>query len=400
MVPNEAACLDRDGGLRAENALEDGIHGAQLAMQVEGVRERLLVEEFADGGVGSDAVLETGFGVPGGHGVSLNPFVRIFARGAVFNQILQKLPRKNQALRGVDVPQHALGKYLHVGDNFRRAVEHVVHQNRRVGEYHALDGTVRDIAFVPQRDIFEGGERIRAHHAGQAADLFARDGIAFVRHGGTAALFAAERLLHFTHFGALQMANFLCNAFQRCGDDCERREILRVAVAFNYLRSDWRGGEAEALADFLFDLRTQMRTGAYRTGNFPDSDLLRGNLKAREIAAIFRVPVGDFQAEGNRLGVNAVGAANFRRVFKFPGAALQNFTQRFDSFLDQMGRFADEQRLRSVHHIIGSESVMQPARGFGIGDRFLHGDGECDHVVANFSFDFVDAGHVHAGALA
>src|SRR5271170_1013541 len=366
MVPNEAACLDRDGGLRAENALEDGIHGAQLAMQVEGVRERLLVEEFADVGVGSDAVLETGFGFPGGHGVSLNPFVRIFARGAVFNQILQKLPRKNQALRGVDVPQHALGKYLHVGDNFRRAVEHVVHQNRRVGEYHALDGTVRDIAFVPQRDIFEGGERIRAHHAGQATDLFARDGIAFVWHGGTAALFAAERLLHFTHFGALQMANFLCDAFQRCGNDCERGEILRVAVAFNHLRSDRRGSEAEALADFLFDFRTEMRAGADGAGNFPDRNLMRGDLKAREIAAIFSVPIGDFQPERYRLGVNTVGAANFWRVLESPGAALENFAQRFDLFLDQMRRFADEQRLRSIHHVIGSEAVMQPARGFGI----------------------------------
>ena len=43
---------------------------------------------------------------------------------------------------------------------------------------------------------------------------------------------------------------------------------------------------------------------------------------------------------------------------------------------------------------------MQPARGFGIGDRFLHGDGERDHVVTNFGFDFVDARDVHARAFA
>ena len=43
---------------------------------------------------------------------------------------------------------------------------------------------------------------------------------------------------------------------------------------------------------------------------------------------------------------------------------------------------------------------MQPARGFGIADRFLHGNGEGDYVVADFGFDFVDARDVHAGALA
>ena len=133
-----------------------------------------------------------------------------------------------------------------------------------------------------------------------------------MRHGGTAALLAAERLLDFTHFGALQVTDFLRDAFQRCGDDRQRGEILRVAVAFNHLRSDRRGREAEAMADFLFDFRTQMRASAHRAGNFADGDLLRGDLKAREIAAIFGVPVGDFQAEGNRLGVNAVACGRFR----------------------------------------------------------------------------------------
>ena len=111
-----------------------------------------------------------------------------------------------------------------------------------------------------------------------------------------------------------------------------------------------------------------MRAGAHRAGNFADRDLLGGDLKAREVTAIFSVPVGDFQAEGDRLGVNSVGAADFRCVFKFPGAPLEDFTQSFDFFLDEMRGFADEQRLRGVHDVVGSEAVMQPARGFGISD--------------------------------
>jgi hypothetical protein len=43
---------------------------------------------------------------------------------------------------------------------------------------------------------------------------------------------------------------------------------------------------------------------------------------------------------------------------------------------------------------------MQPARSFGIANRFLHGNREGDYVVADFCFDFVDARDIHAGALA
>ena len=54
-----------------------------------------------------------------------------------------------------------------------------------------------------------------AHQAGQAADLLAGYRIALVRHRGTAALLAAERLFGFADFGALQMANFEGDLFER-----------------------------------------------------------------------------------------------------------------------------------------------------------------------------------------
>ena len=43
---------------------------------------------------------------------------------------------------------------------------------------------------------------------------------------------------------------------------------------------------------------------------------------------------------------------------------------------------------------------MQPARRFGIAHRFLHHDGERDHVVPDFGFDLVDPRHVNARPLA
>jgi len=43
---------------------------------------------------------------------------------------------------------------------------------------------------------------------------------------------------------------------------------------------------------------------------------------------------------------------------------------------------------------------MQPARRFGVSYRFLHCDGEGNHVMPNLGFEFVDASHIHAGAFA
>ena len=148
------------------------------------------------------------------------------------------------------------------GDDFGRFVQHVVHQDRGIGQDHALDRAVRDVALVPQRDIFERGERIRAHHAREAANLLARHGIALVRHGRAAALLAAKRLLHFANFGALQMADLERHALKRRRDNRERGKILRVAVALDHLRRNRRGGEAEPLADFLLDFRAEVRARA------------------------------------------------------------------------------------------------------------------------------------------
>ncbi len=143
-----------------------------------------------------------------------------------------------------------------------------------------------------------------------------------------------------------------------------------------------------------------MRASAHRTGNFPDRHLFRGRLKAFRIAAIFRVPVGDFQPEGDGLGVDAVRAPDFGRVFEFPGALFEDFAEARDVLLDQLRCLAYLQRLRRVHHVVGGKAVMQPAGRLGIADRLLHGDGEGDHVMAHFGFDLVDACHVDARPFA
>jgi len=107
-------------------------------------------------------------------------------------------------------------------DDAGGAGEHVIDERGGIGKDDALDGAVGDVAFVPEGDVFVGGEHIAAHDAGEAADLFAADGIALVGHGGAAALFATEVLFGFADFGALEVANFDGDFFERRGDERER----------------------------------------------------------------------------------------------------------------------------------------------------------------------------------
>src|SRR5262250_3200948 len=100
------------GGVAAKHAGEDGVDGAQLAMQIEGVSESFFVEEFADVLVGCDAVAETRVRFPGGHGVPLDPFVCVLAWRPALDQVLQQLTRKDEPLRRIEVPQHPLWKYI------------------------------------------------------------------------------------------------------------------------------------------------------------------------------------------------------------------------------------------------------------------------------------------------
>ena len=62
--------------------------------------------------------------------------------------------------------------------------------------------------------------------------------IALVGHGGRAFLAGGEIFLRLQNFGALQMADFRRQSFQRSGHHAKRREIGRMAVARNHLGGD------------------------------------------------------------------------------------------------------------------------------------------------------------------
>ena len=86
-------------------------------------------------------------------------------------------------------------------------VQKIIGERGGVGQDDALGGGVRDVALVPEGDVFESSLGVAADYAGEAADLLAGYGIALVRHGGGPFLFFAEELFRFADFGALQVAD-------------------------------------------------------------------------------------------------------------------------------------------------------------------------------------------------
>jgi len=80
-----------------------------------------------------------------------------------------------------------------------------------------------------------------------------------------------------------------------------------------------------------------------------------------EVPARLDVPHGHLQAEGRRLGVHAVGAADLQRLAVLLGPGRDDGERAVESVEDQRARLAHLQRERRIHDVGGREAVMEPA---------------------------------------
>src|SRR5690242_5438394 len=112
---------------------------------------------------------------------------------------------------------------------------------------------MRDVALVPERDVFESDETIGANDSRHAADALRDDRIAFVRHCARTLLSFSKTFLRFAYFGALPVPNVQSKLLQRRSDRRERTEILSVDVALDHLRRDRRRFQTEARANLFFN---------------------------------------------------------------------------------------------------------------------------------------------------
>ena len=208
----------------------------------------------------------------------------------------------------------------------------------------------------------------------------------------------AEEFFRLADFGALQVADLGGDLVEGGCDHRERRQVVRVPIALNHLRGDVGRFQSQPRADFLLEFRGKVREGANCAGELSHPQAFSGVAKARNVALRFRVPICQLESEGNGFGVHAVGAANLRRVLEFPGAALEHFGKALQIFGDDVGGLPDQQRLRRVYHVVGSQAVVEPARvrADDLGDR----GGEGNDVVPDLGLDLLNALEFEAGALA
>ena len=135
-------------------------------------------------------------------------------------------------------------------------------------------------------------------------------------------------------------------------------------------------------------LGREVRVGADGAGELADC-----NLAALRPAGRVRVPLrevaGQGDAEGGRLGVDAVRATDQRGLAVLFDAGLEGVEQRLAAGDQAVGRIAQQDGERTVEHIGRGHAEVQPARR-GAGQLLDVGE-EGDHVVTRDGLDLVDA---------
>ena len=114
-----------------------------------------------------------------------------------------------------DVLAHPLGPDDEPVDEAGHLHEHVVEQDRGVGQDHPLGRGVADVALVPERLVLERREGVAAQQPGQTGDPLGQDRVALVGHRAGALLAAPERLLELADLGVLEVADLGRDALQR-----------------------------------------------------------------------------------------------------------------------------------------------------------------------------------------
>ena len=167
------------------------------------------------------------------------------------------------------------------------------------------------------------GITARADHAGEAGEVLGQHRVALVRHRARALLAGREIFLGLEHLGALEVADLDRQPLDRAGDHAERGEEHRVAVARDHL------GARSARPPGRACSATCSSTAGSMLAKVPTAprDRAGGDLGARRDqprAAAGELGIGlrQLEAEGDRLGMDAVAAADRRRVLVLLGAAL------------------------------------------------------------------------------
>src|SRR5215217_1290562 len=290
-------------------------HGRYVAEVIAVVEDRVEVE--LDARLGLEQLAQRRAGVPRLLGEALDDPVRVVALhglGGMVDEGEQDPLGEQRAARELEVGAHAIGVDDHAAHDAQREVLHVVEEDRRVRQDHALGTGVRDVALVPQRDVLHAGLGVAAQHPREAADALRGDRVALVGHGARALLAGAEGLLDLAHLRALEVTDLLREALEPGAGQRDRLQQLGVAVARDDLGRDGLGREAEAPEHPRLEIGAERRVRADRARDRSGGGLGEGPLEALGVAVGLEREPGQLEPEARRLGVHAVGAADADEV--------------------------------------------------------------------------------------
>src|SRR5205823_11377251 len=97
-----------------------------------------------------------------------------------------------------------------------------------------------------------------------------------------------------------------------------------MPVALDHLGRNRGSFQAKPGAPSFCQLGAEMRKRSHSARELTYSHVFRRTFKSRDIALHFGVPVCEFESEGDRLGMDAVRAADHGCVFEFPSAGSEN----------------------------------------------------------------------------
>ena len=89
-------------------------------------------------------------------------------------------------------------------------------------------------------------------------------------------------------------------------------------------------------------------------GGLPDRHIRRRRPEPLEAACSLVVPQSQLETEGDRLGMDPVGAAHLHGVLELEGPGLQYRPESLDTLFDQGGSLLDLEGLRSIYYIVRS----------------------------------------------
>ena len=149
---------------------------------------------------------------------------------------------------------------------------------------------------------------------------------------------------------------------------------------------------APILRDISLHPRIDIGEGADCARDRAGGDVRPRRFKTAAIAGEFRISLGELQSEGHRLGVDAVAAADGRRIFVLLGAALQHGEQRVQIGEQYVRSSGELHREAGVEHVRAGHPLVKEARRRPgpLGDMGQEGD----HVVLRLRLDRVDSGDV------